>query len=171
MLFSLIELIVIGLFLVIFYLSKKKIVSEINSINYHNIMITYVLKKYSDKSIQEIENEYLEDKITDNEFFLEDGNLVDYFEDLLIGDLHRIHAMYCRGIFLIRYNNLEIFDEEVELSEWFMEFGKNNFPNYNFYIVGENNDNEITTFLNGKDKMILLNNLTSDEIILNEIFK
>ena len=62
MLFSLIELIVIGLFLVIFYLSKKKIVSEINSINYHNIMITYVLKKHSDKSIQEIENEYFEDK-------------------------------------------------------------------------------------------------------------
>ena len=57
----------------------------------------------------------LRTKITDDEFFLEDGNLVDYFEDLLVGDLHRIQAMYCRGIFLIRYDDLEIFDEGVEL--------------------------------------------------------
>ena len=60
MLFSLIELIVIGLFLIIIYLNRIKFFSEINSNDYHNIMITYILKKHINKSIQEIENQYFE---------------------------------------------------------------------------------------------------------------
>ena len=69
MLFSLIELIVIGLFLILVYLTRIKFFREINSNDYHNIMITYILKKHIDKSIEEIENQYFEEKITNDEFF------------------------------------------------------------------------------------------------------
>ena len=171
MLFSLIELIVIGLFLIIIYLKRIKFFSEINSNDYHNIMITYILKKHINKSIQEIENQYFEEKITNDEFFLEDENLMDYFQDLLVGDLHRIQAMYCRGIFLIHYDDLENFNESVTLAEWFMKFGIKNFDKYHFYIVCENNYNETTTFLYGENKYKLLTNQTSDEIIMDKIFK
>ncbi len=171
MLFSLIELIVIGSFLIIIYLTRIKFFREINSNDYHNIMITYILKKHIDKSIEEIENQYFEEKITNDEFFLEDDNLMDYFQDLLAGDLNRIQSMYCRGIFLIHYNDLENFNKGVELAEWFMNFGIKNFDRYNFYIVCENNYNEITTFLYDKNKYKLLTNQTSDEIIMEKIFK
>jgi hypothetical protein len=79
--------------------------------------------------------------------------------------------MYCRGIFLIHYNDLENFNKGVDLAEWFMNFGIKNFDRYNFYIVCENNYNEITTFLYGNNKYKLLTNQTSDEIIMEKIFK
>lgn len=46
-----------------------------------------------------------------------------------------------------------------------------NFDKYHFYIVCENNYNETTTFLYGENKYKLLTNQTSDEIIMDKIFK
>ena len=51
-----------------------------------------------------------------------------------------------------------------------MKQGHNNFKNYVFYIVCEDNTKETTIFMEGDNVDILLTNMTSDEIIMEEIF-
>ena len=68
------------------------------------------------------------------------------------------------------YEDREKFLEAIELSKWFMKQGHNNFKNYVFYIVCEDNTKETTIFMEGDNVDILLTNMTSDEIIMEEIF-
>tara|TARA_B100001094_G_scaffold297414_1_gene320465 strand:+ start:5030 stop:5545 length:516 start_codon:yes stop_codon:yes gene_type:complete len=171
MLFTFHEILGVGLFSSLIYGWNKFKNRDKNFNDYDNIMITYKLNKYFNKSLKGIEKDYRNEKISDDEFFVEDEGVMNYLLDLLNGYKFNIHSGFCRGHLIIHYEDREKFLEAIELSKWFMKQGHNNFKNYVFYIVCEDNTKETTIFMEGDNVDILLTNMTSDEIIMEEIFQ
>ena len=69
MLFTFHEVVGMGLFSSLIYGWNKFIKRDKGFGSYDNIMITYKLKRYFNKSLKGIEKDYLNEKILDDEFF------------------------------------------------------------------------------------------------------
>jgi len=171
MIFTFHEIVGMGLFSSLMYGWNKFKNRERGFGSYDNIMITYKLNRYFNKSLKGIEKDYSKGKISDEDFFIEDDEVINYLLDLLDGYKFTTHSGFCRGHLVIHYEDREKFLGAIEMSKWFMKQGHNNFKNYTFYIVCEDNIKETTLFMEGNNVDILLTNMTSDEIIMEEIFQ
>ena len=81
MVFTFHEIVGVGLFSSLIYGWNKFKNRERGFSNYDNIMITYKLNRYFNKSLKGIEKDYSKGKISDKDFFIEDDEVINYLLD------------------------------------------------------------------------------------------
>lgn len=131
-------------------------------INRDEVFITFRVKKHLKKNFETIGEEYLNGKITNKEFFVDNDEINDYFYDLLKGTEHTFISQYCMANILITYEDREDFLEAKGLCKWFIEGGYKNFKDYEFYMVWKDNLNNKQTYF---DNLEIIDRLMLYELL------
>ncbi len=140
----------------------NKFFKKDKEINIDEVFITFRVKKHIKKDFETIGEEYIEGKITDKEFFVDNDEINDYFYDLLKGKEHTFISQYCMANILITYEDREEFLEAKNLCKWFIESGYKNFKDYEFYMVWKDNLNNLQIYF---DNLEIIERLVLYELL------